>query len=317
MDQPKSFTGPAWALFAAFIFSINDMLVKFLADDYALHQVVFTRSIVSLLILLVVVVPLAGGYKQLRTKRLKLHMVRALFVVAANLFFFTALADLPLATVVSIFFVAPFLITIFSVIFLGEVVGAWRWIAILVGLTGVLFVVRPGTEEFNITVILPILAAICYAAFHILTRKLGPDENLLTLTFYTPVAMLIVSTIIGLSVGHGNFSGSGYRSLEFLVRPWQWPTGIDFGIMAFIGIGITVAGAAIAQAYRVAEAALVAPFEYTALIYAAILGYLLFAVWPDIFGWIGMSLVLGSGLVIVWRETVNTHPRVVSLNSPP
>ena len=89
------------------------MLVKFLADDYALHQVVFTRSIVSLVILLVIVVPLAGGYTQLRTKRLKLHMVRALFVVAANLFFFTALADLPLATVVSIFFVAPFLITIF------------------------------------------------------------------------------------------------------------------------------------------------------------------------------------------------------------
>jgi drug/metabolite transporter (DMT)-like permease len=316
MTEPKSSTGPAWALLAALIFSINDMLVKFLADDYALHQVVFTRSVVCLLILLVVVIPLAGGFRQLRTKQLKLHMVRALFVVAANLFFFTALADLPLATVVSIFFIAPFLITIFSVIFLDEVVGVWRWFAITLGLIGVFLVVRPGTEEFNITAILPVLAAACYAAFHILTRKLGPDENLLTLTFYTPVVMLIVSTLIGLSVGHGNFSGSGHRSLEFLVRAWHWPTGTDFGIMVFIGVSITLAGAAIAQAYRVAEAALVAPFEYTALIYAAILGYLIFSEWPDIFGWIGMSLVVVSGLVIVWRENVNARPRVAPLNSP-
>ena len=94
--------------FRKLIFSFNDMLVKFLADDYALHQIVFTRSIVSCFLLVTVVVPLAGGFGLLRTKRIKLHLLRALFVIAANLFFFTALADLPLATVVSIFFVAPF-----------------------------------------------------------------------------------------------------------------------------------------------------------------------------------------------------------------
>ena len=77
-----------------------------------------------------------------------------------------------------------------------------------------------------------------------------------------------------------------------------------------------MAGAAIAHAYLVAEAALVAPFEYTALIYATILGYLIFSEWPDIFSWIGMSLVLASGLVIIWRETVNDSPRVAPLNSP-
>ena len=143
MTEPKSSTGPAWALLAALIFSINDMLVKFLADDYALHQVVFTRSVVCLLILLVVVIPLAGGFRQLRTKQLKLHMVRALFVVAANLFFFTALADLPLATVVSIFFIAPFLITIFSVIFLDEVVTS----GMLIGGTGILIGVALTTSS--------------------------------------------------------------------------------------------------------------------------------------------------------------------------
>ena len=315
MNEIKFPSGALWALLAALIFSINDMLVKFLSDDYALHQIVFTRSLISVLLLLVVI-PLAGGYALLHTRRLKLHLVRAFFVVGANLFFFTALADLPLATVVSIFFIAPFLITIFSVTFLGEVVGVWRWFAVIVGLIGVMLVVRPGTEAFTFTAILPVLSAICYASFHVLTRKLGVDENLLTLTFYVPVVFLIVATVIGLAVGHGNFSGGGHPSLEFLVRPWRWPTWLDLGVMVFIGVGITIGGAAISQAYRVAEAALVAPFEYTALIYATLFGYLIFSELPDNFGWAGMSLVLVSGLVMVWREAVNARPRVAPLNSP-
>ena len=316
MNEIKFPSGALWALLAALIFSINDMLVKFLSDDYALHQIVFTRSLISVLLLLLVVIPLAGGYALLHTRRLKLHLVRAFFVVGANLFFFTALADLPLATVVSIFFIAPFLITIFSVTFLGEVVGVWRWFAVIVGLIGVMLVVRPGTEAFTFTAILPVLSAICYASFHVLTRKLGVDENLLTLTFYVPVVFLIVATVIGLAVGHGNFSGGGHPSLEFLVRPWRWPTWLDLGVMVFIGVGITIGGAAISQAYRVAEAALVAPFEYTALIYATLFGYLIFSELPDNFGWAGMSLVLVSGLVMVWREAVNARPRVAPLNSP-
>jgi len=316
MNNAKFPSGALWALLGALIFSINDMLVKFLSDGYALHQIVFTRSLISVLLLLIVVVPLAGGYGLLHTKRLKLHIVRAFFVVGANLFFFTALADLPLATVVSIFFIAPFLITIFSVTFLGEIVGVWRWSAVIVGLIGVMLVVRPGMESFSFTSILPVLSAICYASFHVLTRKLGTDENLLTLTFYVPVVFLIVAAVIGLALGHGNLSGGGHRSLEFLVRPWVWPTWPDFGIMVFIGFGITIGGAAISQAYRVAEAALVAPFEYTALIYATLFGYLIFSEWPDTFGWIGMSLVLVSGLVMVWREAVNARPRVAPLNSP-
>ncbi len=316
MNDAKFPSGALWALLAALIFSINDMLVKFLSDGYALHQIVFTRSLISVLLLVIIVIPMAGGFRLLHTKRLKLHLVRAFFVVGANLFFFTALADLPLATVVSIFFIAPFLITIFSVTFLGEVVGVWRWFAVIVGLIGVMLVVRPGTEAFTFTAILPVLSAICYASFHVLTRKLGVDENLLTLTFYVPVVFLIVATVIGLAVGHGNFSGGGHPSLEFLVRPWRWPTWLDLGVMVFIGVGITIGGAAISQAYRVAEAALVAPFEYTALIYATLFGYLIFSELPDNFGWAGMSLVLVSGLVMVWREAVNARPRVAPLNSP-
>ena len=155
MKQFKTSFGALWALLASLIFSINDMLIKFLSDDYALHQIVFTRSLIAVLVMLVIVIPIAGGFSKLKTKRLGLHLLRALFVVAANLFFYMALADLPLATVVSIFFIAPFLITIFSVVFLNEKVGAWRWTTIFVGLLGVLLIVRPGTDAFTLISILP------------------------------------------------------------------------------------------------------------------------------------------------------------------
>ena len=316
MKQFKTSFGALWALLASLIFSINDTLIKFLSDDYALHQIVFTRSLIAVLVMLVIVIPIAGGFSKLKTKRPGLHLLRALFVVAANLFFYMALADLPLATVVSIFFIAPFLITIFSVVFLNEKVGAWRWTAIFVGLLGVLLIVRPGTDAFTLISILPAMAALCYALFHILTRKIGPGENLITLTFYVPLVFLIVTVLIGLLVGHGQFSGGGHRSVEFLVRAWKWPAWFDLGIMVVIGLGVAIGGAAISQAYRVAEAAFVAPFEYTSLIYATAFGYLLFAEWPNLYGWSGMGLVLISGLVMVWREAVNVQPRVAPPNSP-
>ncbi|WP_347821514.1 DMT family transporter [uncultured Planktomarina sp.] len=133
MEHRKTPIGALWALLASLIFSVNDMLIKLLSDGYALHQIVFTRSLTGVLLLMIVIIPFSGGYGALRTQRLGLHLVRALFVVAANLFFYMALADMPLAIVVAIFFIAPFLITIFSVIFLGEtrgqmaVVGDYGW----------------------------------------------------------------------------------------------------------------------------------------------------------------------------------------------
>lgn len=305
-----------WALLAAFIFSVNDMLIKFLSDGYALHQVVFTRSLAGVILLCLVVVPLAGGFKNLRTERLGMHIVRALFVVGANLFFYMALAELPLANVVGIFFVAPFLITIFSVIFLGEGVGIWRWVAIAVGLFGVLLIVQPGADTFKLISLLPLLAASCYAAFHIMTRKFGRGEHLLSLTFYVPVVFLVVTSVVGLCFGNGLYAGNDNASLAFLLRQWVWPTWGDLGIMILIGTGVTVGGAAISQAYRVGEAAMIAPFEYTALIYAAAFGFIFFGEWPDALAWGGIILVLSSGLVMVWREAVNARVRVAPPNSP-
>lgn len=121
----------ALALGASFFFSINDMAIKFLSGDYALHQIVLIRSVIGLVILLAVIVPLEGGYSILKTNRLFMHFLRGLCVVIANMTFFVALAAMPLADAVAIFFVSPLVITVFSVIFLGETVGPRRWVAVV------------------------------------------------------------------------------------------------------------------------------------------------------------------------------------------
>lgn len=315
-SQNSIIFGATLALFASLCFSVNDALIKSLSGGYALHQIVFIRSITGVLLMLLIVVPLSGGFSKIRTKRPIAHVLRGMCVVWANLFFYMGLADLELAEAVGIFFVAPFLISILSVVFLGEHVGPQRWAAIALGFIGVLLIVKPGTDAFQIAAILPMVAACGYATFHIMTRKLAPTENLLTMTFYPPVVFIFVSGAVGLLLGHGAFADVGSPSIQFLTQIWTFPDWPDFWIMVAIGVGVTLGGAAISQAYRLSDAAVIAPFEYSGLIYAGLFGLAFFGEWPDTIALIGMGIVWVSGLFIVWRETVNARVRKLPPNIP-
>ncbi len=292
------------AVIASFFFSFNDMAIKLLSGDYALHQVVLLRSAIGMILLLAIIVPLQGGFEVLKTKRFSIHLVRGLCVVFANMTFFLGLAALPLADAVAIFFIAPLIITAFSVVMLGEKVGPRRWIAVLVGLLGVIVMVRPGSGSFQIAALLPLAAAFAYATLHILTRKIGGTERAVTMIFYIQLTFIIVSAFMGLSVGDGRFGGHGDASLDFLLRGWSWPATGDYLIFALIGAASTGGGYFISQAYRLAEAGLAAPFEYVAMPLAIIWGVIVFGEWPDTIAWIGIALIVGAGLYIFWRETV-------------
>lgn len=296
--------GIASAIGASLFFSFNDMAIKFISDDYALHQVVLIRSLIGMLVLLAVIVPLDGGLKVLRTKRLGLHLVRGLCVVMANMSFFLALAAMPLADAVAIFFVAPLLVTVFSVIFLAEYVGPQRWMAVAVGLVGVLIMMRPGSSSFQFAALLPLLAAVFYAGLHILTRKIGGTERASTMTFYIMITFIFVSTAMGLVAGDGRYAGSSDASLEFLFRAWVWPAPEDYLIFVGLGIASSFGGFLISQAYRLCEAGLASPFEYTALVLAIFWGFVVFGEWPDAMDWVGVTLIIGSGMFMLWRESV-------------
>lgn len=294
--------GALSACTAVLCFSVNDMAVKFLSAGYALHQVVLIRAAISMVVLFGVLLPLTGGLAALRTRRLGLHLLRGCCVVFANMTFFLGLATLPLAEGVAIFFVAPLLIAVSSVLFLGEHVGPRRWAAIAAGLAGVLVVLRPGTELFQPAALWPVAAAFGYAGLHMLTRYIGRTESAATMAFYIQLCFLLVSGAIGLVAGDGRWAGSGDASLEFLLREWTLPAARDWAVLAAVGVASAFGGFFISQAYRAAPAAVVAPFEYLAIPLSVLWGIAVFDEFPDPVALLGIALITGSGLFMVWRE---------------
>lgn len=309
-SQPNTILGGLSASFAIIFFSINDVLIKFLSGGYALHEVVLIRSTIGLIIIVAVIAPFTDGWAIVKTRRLGMHLLRGFCVVMANMLFFLGLAAMPLADAVAIFFVSPLIITLFSVVFLGERVGARRWMAIVVGLLGVLLIVRPGTNAFQIASLLPIAAAVAYALIHIIARKIGATESAATMAFYIQITFIVVCVAIGLAVGDGRYSDQSHPSMVFLLREWTWPLLSDWIYFGMIGVGVALGGYFISQAYRIAEAGFVAPFEYLAMPLAVLWGYLAFGELPDILSWLGIGLIVGSGLFTVWRERMagTDHP---------
>ena len=302
------------ALIAWFCFSLNDVGIKFLSGDYALHQIVLVRSSVGLFLTLAVIMPLEGGYGLIRTKHLGLHLLRGFCVVLANMLFFVGLASISLPEATSLFFVAPLFITALSVVFLGEKVGWYRWFAISVGLLGVVVMLRPGSDAFRLAALLPVSAAFAYACLQILTRKIGFSDRASTMSFYIQLVFILVCVPFGLLFGDGRFANPDNASIDFLFRAWTLPDFRDGLIMLGLGFGTALGGYLISQAYRVCEAVVIAPFEYIALILSIFWRVMIWNEWPDLVAWIGILLILGSGLLVFWREVV--RQRLVAIRHP-
>ena len=295
------------AMFAVLFFSLNDASIKFLSGNYALHQIVLVRSLIGLLVLGAIFIPFHGTFTVLKTKRLGMHILRGLAVVFANLTFFLGLAELPLAEATSIFFVSPLLITIFSVLFLKEQVGIHRWGSVFIGLVGVLIILRPGTEAFKLASLLPIAAALGYAALHMLTRHIGKTESALTMSFYIQMTFIFICAVFWLVVSDGRFATEESPALNFLLREWGDLKKEDWSVFALLGASSAFGGFLISQAYRKAEAAFVAPFEYVAMPLSIFWGMLVFKSTPDFQSFFGMAMIVGSGLYIIWRETISSQ----------
>lgn len=301
-NRQKSSIGAAWATLAVLCLSMNDVVIKFLSGGYALYEIVLFRSFIGLVVVLGVIVPLSGGLPTLRTKRLGIQILRGLCVTCANLCFFLGLAAMPLAEAVAIFFVSPLLIALGSNVFLGETVGSRRWSAIALGLLGVLLVLRPGSETFQIAALLPLAAAVFYAALGILTRAIGDTESAAGLVFYLQVTFLVVAVVFGLALGDGRYAGSSHPSLDFLLRAWVSPEASDIVYLLFLGVVSVIGAWAMGQAYRLSEAAMVAPIEYAAMPLAIVWGFLFFDEVPDLVALSGIGLILFAGLLLVLRE---------------
>jgi drug/metabolite transporter (DMT)-like permease len=311
-------SGIACIVAAMLALSLQDSLIKWLGASYALHQIVLTRSLIAAAVTLVVLAATAR-LALLRTRRWSLHLSRGLLLVASNSFFFLGLIAMPIAEAVAMFFVAPLFITLLSVLLLAEPVGPRRLLAVLVGFAGVVIVVRPGSGLFGYVALLPVGAAATYAIMQILTRRLGTTDSAVAMAFSVQIVFIAAGIAMGLAVGDGRFAGSDDPSLDFLLRAWRMPSAADVPLFALVGLLIAAASVLLSQAYRITEAATIAPFEYIALPFAAIWGLLFWGEVPDATALVGMTLIIASGIFIVVRterlrtgaptpETVPTDP---------
>ena len=289
---------------AQLFFTTQDMMIKWLSADYALHQIVLSRAVVGTLFILMVFVPLEGGISVLRTKRLGMHLLRGFGIVIANLAYFTSLISIPLGEATAIFFIAPVLITALSVVILGEKVGLIRWVAILFGLIGVLIMIRPRGDLLNLAALLPLIAALAYAMVHIMTRKMGKSEKASAMAFYIQINFVVVSSLIGAIFGDGKWADPASPTLDFLFRAWVVPSWQHMLIMLGIGLFSGLGAYCISQGYRICEAGAAAPFEYVAMPIAIFWSISLFDEWPDPTSWLGILLIAGAGLFIFYQESL-------------
>ncbi|MEP5633656.1 MAG: DMT family transporter [Tateyamaria sp.] len=296
-----------FVLIGVFCISINDLLIKQLSGGYPLHQIVFARSGIGILFTLLIV-QYEGGFGILRTKRPGLHALRGILIVVANMTFFLALAVLPLADATALFFAAPLFITLLSIPILGEKVGPLRLSAVAVGFAGVIIMQRPwaGSESLEvnrIVLLLPVLSALTYAMNQLLTRKLGVASKASAMAVYIQTAFIVISVLFFVVAGDGRFADQATNaSVVFLLRAWVWPADSDLWVFVGLGVNSAIIGYCLSQAYRLADAATVAPFEYIGLPLAVLWGFVVFGELPVAEVWIGIALILGSGLFVFLRE---------------
>jgi len=261
----------------------NDAFAKWLTVHYAPLQIVFLRNLFAAPMIVAIVLSV-GGWGALRTRHLRVYALRGLLLVGAAVTFFLGLRSLPLAEATFLFFAAPIFITALSVPLLGEHVGWRRWTAVMVGFVGVLIIVRPGAAAFQPASMLALATALLYALAMISTRWIGRGDSVWTMMLYVLLFPLL-------------FSG--------LAVPLQWQTPVPshlpiFAAQAVVGtLGMTL----ISQAFRLAPAAIVAPFDYTALIWASLLGWLFWSEIPGVWTYAGAAVIIASGIYIVIRET--------------
>ena len=278
-------------------FAMMDALIKWLTTDYPVTQVVALRSWFGLP-LLCLLAHFEGGFGALKTNRPQVHVLRYILVLTLSFTFFWALSQMKLVDAVALSFAAPIFIAALSVVVLKESVGWHRWAAIGAGFCGVLIMLRPGMGVLQWAALVVLYSALAYALLAITTRAFKATESTASLVLYPQLGVSLT----------GIFLAPLF---------WVSPTLSDLGLFALAGMFGSVGIICITQAFRLAPVAVVSPFEYTALIWAALLGFLMWRELPDVPTLVGAAIVAASGLYIIYRETVTlgrAQPKLPSMS---
>lgn len=282
-----------------------DAIAKYLGDVLSPLMITWARFVIQALIMSIALL-LIGGTSRLKVNRLSIHMLRGVLLATATLCFFWALQHMPLAECIAIFFVQPIILTLLSSIFLGESIGWHRRIAVLTGFIGAMIIIRPGTTSFSIYYCLPLLAAVFYASYLAVTRAHASID--------TPAVQQMASGLGGalflsvLMIGAELLPIAEMTDNTPTTPVWGWNTAsaVQWGWLAGIGLIAAVAHMLVTMGMSRAPASVLAPFGYSEIIAATILGWWIFGDWPSSLTWFGVLIIIGSGVYVAWRETRQT-----------
>lgn len=278
-------------VFSVSCFSVLNALSKTLTRDYPVVEVVWARYAVAFVFMVVLFMP-RSGLNLFRWHSVGHQIIRGLLLFFSSFLYFHGLVHMPLATAASISLTSPLIVTALSARFLGEPVGTKRWIAVVVGFAGALIVVRPGDANFSWYSLLIVASTVSSSLYQLYSRRYGQVER--------PDASATMATIVGT-----------VAAAPLLPFEWITPT-LGWDLVLFVGLG---AMAAIGHyfltvAYRLAPAAVVAPFNYVQLLGAALLGYLVFDNFPDFWTWVGAGVIVCSGLYLGHQERLRYRAMV-------
>ncbi len=268
-----------------------DAIAKWLSGAISPGQVAWSRFFFQTLLMLPLFVRTPG---RIFTRTLPLHALRGALIALATLLFFAALKYLPLADAISIFFVEPLLLTLLCALFLGETIGWRRLTAVAVGFLGALIIIRPNFGALGLPALLPLGTALSFAVYLILTRKLARHEYPERMQFYAGVFGALVMTLALAAGGAGDIA----------VLSFVWPDALQWLLLAGLGIIATTGHLLVVHAFRRAPAGLLAPFQYVEIVGATILGVIFFDDFPDAMTWLGVTIIVASGMYVFHRERI-------------
>ena len=297
-NNPK---GIVFILIAMMVFSVQDGIMKHIYNFVSLYEIYLIRTVISFVLILIFLI-ITKQPIVFRTQYLVLTITRVILFFFGFSSFYVSLTVLPLGTATALFFVTPFLITIFAHFFLKEEIGIRRWAAIVVGFIGVYITLNPDFSNFNYLSLLPILCAFCYSLSMIIIKKTSDKDSVYTQTFTFYIGAIILSIIFYFIIGDGQYNTSNHPASQFIFREWFVDFNNNILLMAATGVTATLAFLFLFTAYSIASPAVVSPFEYSILFWSPLVGWLYFDEIPSLNTVIGILIIVSSGIYIFMRE---------------
>ena len=297
-NNPK---GILYILLAMMVFSIQDGIMKHIYNFVSLYEVYLIRTIISFVLILIFLI-LTKKPIVFKSKYPLLTFLRVILFFFGFSSFYISLTVLPLGTATALFFVTPFLITIFAHFFLKEEIGIRRWSAVVVGLVGVYVTLNPDFNDFNYLSLLPILCAFCYSLSMIIIKKTSDKDSVYTQTFTFYIGAIILSIIFYFIIGDGKYNISDHPASQFIFREWFIDFKSNVLLMSITGVTATVAFLFLFTAYSIASPSVISPFEYSILFWSPLIGWLYFDEIPTLSTVVGILIIVSSGIYIFIRE---------------